>query len=312
MKVYTKKGDAGETSLYGGKRVSKASLKVMAYGAVDSANAALAVARVHMPNQMLKDLLLICQEKLFVVGGELASDPVGLQKLKTVMVPKDAQLLEAVIDEMEKSLPQHDKFIMPGTSLASAQLNLARTAVRTAERQIIVLSEEEAVNPQLMRFINRLSDMLFVMSRYVDALGGDTQKKTDTLALAEAMVEACQAQAKALGVPMVISVMDSGGHLVLLKRMENALVGSIDIAMNKAYTAFAFKLPTEALGNAALPGNSLYGIEQTNQGRVVIFGGGIPLMKNGEVLGAVGVSGGSVEEDIAVAMAAVKVFEMER
>lgn len=312
MKVYTKKGDAGQTSLYGGKRVSKASLKVMAYGAVDSANAALAVAKNHMPNQMLKDLLLICQEKLFVVGGELASDPVGLQKLKTVILPRDAQILESVIDEMEKALPQHDKFIMPGSSVASAQLNLARTAVRAAERQIILLSEEEVVNPQLMRFINRLSDMLFVMSRYVDAIGEVISKKNDTLGLAELMLEAALAKAVALGVNMVMTVVDGGGHTVLLKRMDQALVGSIDIAMNKAYTAFAFKLPTDALAEAALPGNSLYGIEQTNQGRVVIFGGGIPLVKNGEVVGAVGVSGGSVEEDITVAKAAVEVFEMER
>lgn len=312
MKVYTKKGDAGQTSLYGGKRVSKASLKVMAYGAVDSANAALAVAKNHMPNQMLKDLLLICQEKLFVVGGELASDPVGLQKLKTVILPRDAQILESVIDEMEKVLPQHDKFIMPGSSVASAQLNLARTAVRAAERQIILLSEEEVVNPQLMRFINRLSDMLFVMSRYVDAIGEVISKKNDTLGLAELMLEAALAKAVALGVNMVMTVVDGGGHTVLLKRMDQALVGSIDIAMNKAYTAFAFKLPTDALAEAALPGNSLYGIEQTNQGRVVIFGGGIPLVKNGEVVGAVGVSGGSVEEDITVAKAAVEVFEMER
>lgn len=324
-KVYTKGGDGGTTSLYGGTRVSKASSKVMSYGAVDSANAAIGLAAVHQTDPLLKDLLRICQEKLFVVGGELASDPVGVQKLKTVIVPADSRFLEGVIDELSKSLSQNSKFLLPGGSDKSAYLHLARTAVRAAEREIVALGEQAEFNPQIIKFINRLSDMLFVLSRYVDEAQTcsegpkpqrtkaemNTSKGID-LELADDMARSCLMKAERLGVPVVISIVDEGGHLVLLNRMQNAHVGSIDIATNKAYTSLAFKLETSALAQLSAPGQPLYGIQETNQGRVVVFGGGIPFFEGGKIVGAIGVSGGTVEEDIEIAKEAVKVFEMER
>lgn len=326
-KVYTKGGDKGTTSLYGGTRVSKASSKVMSYGAVDSANAALGLAAVHQTEPLLVDLLRVCQEKLFVVGGELASDPVGVQKLKTVIVPADIRFLEGVIDELSKALSQNSKFILPGASEKSAYLHMARTAVRAAEREIVALASTYEMNPQIITFINRLSDMLFVLSRYVDeaqncevaskpvakrAVGENFKGRGIDLELADDMARSCLLKAEALGVPVVIAVVDEGGHLVLLNRMPNAHVGSIDIATNKAFTSLAFKLETGDLAGLSAPGQPLYGIQETNQGRVVVFGGGIPFFENGKIVGAIGVSGGTVEEDIAIAKEAVKVFEMER
>lgn len=332
-KVYTKGGDSGTTSLYGGTRISKASSKVMSYGAVDSANAAIGLAAVHQTEPLLRDLLRICQEKLFVVGGELASDPVGVQKLKTVIVPADIRFLEGVIDELSKSLSQNSKFLLPGGSDKSAYLHLARTAVRAAEREIVALADHAEFNPQIIKFINRLSDMLFVLSRYVDEafhcqessntvpnpspaqVVGKSEIKCSKgidLELADDMARNCLMKAERLGVPVVIAVVDEGGHLILLNRMQNAHVGSIDIATNKAFTSLAFKLETAALAELSAPGQPLYGIQETNQGRVVVFGGGIPFFENGKIVGAIGVSGGTVEEDIEIAKEAVKVFEMER
>ncbi|XVH33376.1 GlcG/HbpS family heme-binding protein (plasmid) [Haloferacaceae archaeon DSL9] len=130
-----------------------------------------------------------------------------------------------------------------------------------------------------------------------------------TLDVARKMIEAAEEKADEIGVPMCIAVMDEGANLVGFHRMDDALLASIDIAQNKAYTSVTLKLDTETVHEASQPGESLYGIGTTNDGRIVTFGGGFPLENNGTVVGGVGVSGGSVEEDIEVAQAAVDVFE---
>lgn len=132
--------------------------------------------------------------------------------------------------------------------------------------------------------------------------------KVLTLELAKKMVEQAEMEAKRIGVPMVISIVDEGGHLVACHRMDNALLVSVELAQNKAWTAVALKMPTHELTPLSVPGAELYGIHTSNNGRVVLFGGGIPLADGKNVVGAVGVSGGSVQQDIQVAQAAVQVF----
>lgn len=119
-------------------------------------------------------------------------------------------------------------------------------------------------------------------------------------------IAAARAKAEEIGVPMVIAVVDAGGNLVALQRMDGALLVSIDIAKNKAYTAVAVKLPTGDLAGVSQPGQPLFGIHNADGGRIVIFGGGIPLKEHGEIIGGIGVSGGSVEEDVLCATAAVE------
>lgn len=116
-------------------------------------------------------------------------------------------------------------------------------------------------------------------------------------------------EAADVGVQMVITVLDDGGNLVASHRMDDAWLASVDIAQNKAWTAVALKMPTSNLEEATVPKAELYGLNTTNQGRIVIFGGGFPLEKNGEIAGAIGVSGSSVENDVKVAEAGVKAFE---
>ena len=132
------------------------------------------------------------------------------------------------------------------------------------------------------------------------------------LELALELIDSAKAKAKEIGVPMVIAVVDAGGNLVALQRMDQALLVSLDIAVNKAYSAVAVKVPTHVLAEVAQPGQPLYGIHTTDKGRIVIFGGGFPLSKGNDIIGGVGVSGGSVEQDMLCAEAALKYFKAKR
>lgn len=129
-----------------------------------------------------------------------------------------------------------------------------------------------------------------------------------TLERAQAVVEAARQKAEEIGVLMNIAIVDEGNNLLAFARMPGAWLGSIDIAQSKAYSARAFDMPTKELGKASQPGEPLFGIHASNHGKIIIFAGGIPLQENGKVVGAIGVSGGSVEQDQEVAEAGVAAF----
>ena len=131
-----------------------------------------------------------------------------------------------------------------------------------------------------------------------------SEQQTVSLADAERVIDAGKAKAAEVGQPMNIAVVDAGGNLVAHVRMDGAWIGSVDIAINKAYTARAFDLPTADLAKQAQPGGQFYGIEASNHGRVMTFAGGVPLEHGGRIVGAVGVSGGEGTQDQAVADAA--------
>jgi uncharacterized protein GlcG (DUF336 family) len=132
--------------------------------------------------------------------------------------------------------------------------------------------------------------------------------RTVGLDTAKTVLEAAERKADEIGVPMNIAVVDRGGNLVAFERMDDAWLASTDIAVDKAFTAAALAMPTEDLAGATQLDESLYGLNTTNDGRLVVFGGGIPLVRDEEVVGAVGVSGGAVEEDVEVAQAGVDAF----
>ena len=126
---------------------------------------------------------------------------------------------------------------------------------------------------------------------------------------AKKIIQDAEAKAKEIGVKMNIAVVDVGGNLVAFERMDNAWMGSINISQSKAFTAVAFNMTTEDLGKESQAGKSLFGIHTTNNGKIVIFGGGIPLSRKGVLVGAIGVSGGAVPQDIEVAKAGAKNFK---
>ena len=129
-----------------------------------------------------------------------------------------------------------------------------------------------------------------------------------TLELVKEIIAGAEEEATKIGVAMVISVVDDGGNLMAIHRMDDAWLASIDISQNKAWTSVALKMPTSNLADATVPAAELYGLNTTNNGRLVVFGGGIPLVVDDKVVGAIGVSGSAVPDDVQVAEAGVKVF----
>jgi cob(I)alamin adenosyltransferase len=169
MKIYTKTGDRGQTGLFGGARVSKAHARVDAYGDVDELNCALGAARVHVTDARVDSRLLEIQTELFALGAELARDPAKQVDLGIDVIEEHSvQQLEAAIDELERDLSPLKTFILPGGCAEAALLHLARATCRRAERRLVALAEVETVRPELLRYVNRLSDLLFVMARHAN------------------------------------------------------------------------------------------------------------------------------------------------
>lgn len=166
MKIYTKTGDRGTTGLFGGTRVAKTHPRVRAYGEVDELNAVLGVARSVVQSEPVAELLQGIQSDLFDVGAELASVPERLNKGGVPMVTEvDVERLERAIDEHESRLEPLATFVLPGGASAAAHLHVARTVCRRAERAVIALHGEEPVRAEVLRYLNRLSDLLFVLAR---------------------------------------------------------------------------------------------------------------------------------------------------
>jgi cob(I)alamin adenosyltransferase len=173
MKIYTKTGDSGQTSLFDKTRVSKADARVEAYGEVDELNASLGTARAAGVDDEIAGLIEWLQKDLFAVGARLAdpSSRIAPRVEKAAIGDAAVQRLEHAIDRLEETLPPLRRFILPGGSSSGALLHLARTVCRRAERRVIALGAN-AVDPVLIIYLNRLSDLLFVMARAVNHRAG--------------------------------------------------------------------------------------------------------------------------------------------
>jgi cob(I)alamin adenosyltransferase len=171
MKIYTREGDGGETSLYGGQRVLKDALRVETYGTVDECNAVLGVALTLVEDAEARATLTRIQGELFEVGADLATPLAKGETVPRVQAEETARL-EAEIDRFEADLPPLRHFILPGGSPGGAALHQARAVCRRAERCLVRLGQAEAVNPEVARYLNRLSDHLFVLARLVNSRAG--------------------------------------------------------------------------------------------------------------------------------------------
>jgi cob(I)alamin adenosyltransferase len=171
-RIYTRSGDEGETGLLFGERVPKADLRCEAYGTLDEAKAALGLARAHSRDAYLKELIEELQSGLSRLCTELASEPARRAEFEKRFQPVDAsmtQRLEELIDTLSAQMGPLRGFVMPGGSAASAALDMSRAIVRRAERRAVALKEQGLLpNPEAIRYLNRLSDLLFVMARYED------------------------------------------------------------------------------------------------------------------------------------------------
>ena len=412
--VYTRTGDKGDTGLFGGSRVPKQSLRVEAYGTVDEANAALGAAKAMLPAGKWRRRVHDVQQRLFVLAAELASDPEGAAILANKINTGDITDLEHLIDDCLAVTGPQREFVVPGRDDRSGAFHQARTVVRRAERRVLTLAETEPVRPELITYLNRLSDAVYSLARLAETwrdeeierivrdavakvlgtpskqaqpdreeraarvettpskpvepdrdegavrvettrqpknrpnpghhgfdtasspseqvgstnftreklaqpdgepLGersastssrGRTPVRRFDLAAAKRIAERAEARSAELGVPVVIAAADAGGNLMLLHRVEGALLASIEIAINKAWSAVAFQAPTATLGPLASGDGPLPGLADTNSGRVVLFGGGVPVHVDGELAGAIGISGGTAEQDVDIATCALQ------
>jgi len=175
VKIYTKTGDGGESSLYGGTRLPKSDLRFEAYGTIDELNATLGEALAQAGAEIFVATLTRIQSELFNVGAELALAPGQESKAALVGIQETAKL-EQRLDEMQAELPELKNFILPGGSALGASLHHARTVARRAERAVVRLSASFSVRPELLAYLNRLSDYLFVLARYVNFKAGIEEK----------------------------------------------------------------------------------------------------------------------------------------
>lgn len=166
MKIYTKTGDKGTTALFTGKRVPKHHIRIESYGTVDELNSFLGLLRDQEMSNHLKEILSLIQNKLFTVGAILATEPSKDQRLKIPRIgEEDIAVLEREIDQMNEELPEMTHFILPGGHPTVSYCHIARTICRRAERMVSYLHENEPVPENLLSYINRLSDYLFVLAR---------------------------------------------------------------------------------------------------------------------------------------------------
>lgn len=329
--IYTRTGDAGDTGLFGGSRVPKQSLRVEAYGTVDEANAALGAAKASLPAGPWRIRVHEVQQRMFVLAAELASDERGAATLAGRIDEDDVVALERLIDDCLAITGPQREFVVPGRDARSGAFHQARTVVRRAERQVLRLAEVEPVRPELITYLNRLSDAVYALARLAETwrdqeleqLVRDQVAKLFAapqpapgarcfdLAAVKQVAERAEARAVELGVAVVVAAVDAAGGLMLLHRMGDALLASTDVAINKAWSAAAFRTTTAALGRLAADGGPLPGLGNTNAGRVVLFGGGVPVFDGDRLVGAVGISGGTVEQDVDIVGCAVQGWPTE-
>ncbi len=307
MKLYTKAGDTGLASTLTRQNIPKSSPVFALLGTLDELSCAIGTAKLQTP--ALRPVLEQLQKDLIALSGELAG---GMSFADAAQVAR----LEKAIDAAMEENAGFTGFVLPGKTIGGAALDTARTVARRAERCAVGASQTGGISRSVLAWLNRLSDLLYALARLSDreGLSAAANFAEESESLCDRALELCQAVRRfacAEGVPVVTAVCDAGGNPLALLREEKAFIASVDIALNKAYTAAALKMSTEELGRLAQPGGSLYGIQQTNGGRIVIFGGGVPLKKSGQVIGGFGVSGGTAEQDTAFGRFATEYFEKE-
>ena len=325
MKIYTKTGDGGETSLIGNVRVPKDHLRVDTYGALDETTSAMGLARSLAISQRTKETLHSVQEQLINLSAEVAAASGDIaRRLKNRISMADIQGLETEIDWLGDHKLQTKGWTIPGTCPSSAALDMARTVSRRAERLLVGLNREEPLRGEVLQYVNRLSDLLYALARYEEwehvlkeVKDGVNKELTATqptpgqplelsFQIAHEICIAAFAKADALGIPVVVAIFDQTGTLQFLARQKGALPVSLQLAQDKAYTAYAVRKPTHEIYAAIQPGEPLYGLQHVNTMPLTVVGGGFPIVADGQIIGSLGISGGTVAEDVAIGSTALE------
>lgn len=330
-------GDKGLTALIPGSMVSKADERVYAMGAVEEAVAQLGLAMVATECPIFRGKIERIQKTLKTLMAGIADSRSG----QFVFSAEEIEFLEEDMAEMRSKLPEGAMQTLPGGCEQSARLDAARAAVRRAERDLIVMDKRYAAKETSKRYLNRLGDYLLTAARYSDLLHTKAEKKagkktsvtaTQTqpdaartvesvvaevlaqmggtalgLEKAVALITAIENEARRQGKQIAVAVVNAQGNPIAMHVMDGAFLVSYDVAMKKAYTAVAVKMPTIELSKLVQPGETFYGLQ--NMDKIITFGGGVPLRAGDTVIGGLGVSGGTGEEDHALCEYGLEVFD---
>ena len=323
MNIYTKNGDKGTTDLVRTKNVSKSDDRIGLVGTIDELTSHIGVVKTMLTDGETVRMLEKIQETLITVMAGVA-DPYN----REYHINDDkTQLLEEEIDRMEGLFDRPKKFILPGGTRLSAETDVARTVARRAERALASVGVKFGADTGAKKYMNRLADYLYVLARYEDAKNsGESEKRMEenrntsvseaviqevmkrmgiqgkiTLESAKRLSEKIEKEAARQGKKAVIAVCGPDGNPIAVHVMDGAFLVSFDVAMKKAYTSVAVKMSTKELSVLAQPGQTFYGVDKMDGGKIVIFGGGVPLKVGDTIIGGLGVSGGTGEEDHALA-----------
>lgn len=328
MTIYTKTGDKGITRLAKVQHISKSDERIHLLGNIDELTSHIGLVKASETRDDIRVELERVQNNLKTVMAGIADQYNTTYAMKEIEVNH----LEEEINRMESSFSMPKEFIIPGENVLSAQFDITRTVARRAERYLSNVEKRYHVDQVMLKYMNRLSDYLFVLARYTDDMFKNgcmkSQKQTQskeyipmaedeivdlvmkkigvgnvkmTLSKAKKLIAKVEEYAVQSGLNAVIAVCGPDGNPIAVHVMDGALLASFDIAMKKAYTSVAIKISTKELGELAQPGAPLYGIENTDGGRIIIFGGGVPLKVEDTIIGGLGVSGGSAEVDTMIA-----------
>ncbi len=340
-KFYTGQGDKGLTALTPAAQVSKADERVAAHGAVEEIIASLGVVKSATECPVFRGKVERIQRTLRTLAQGLRDPRSG----RFVFSAEEITFLETDMDEMLARVPADAlTAALPGGNEQSARLDVAHTVARRAERDMIAMDRRYSVPATFKAYLNRLCDYLLVAARYSDLLYGEaTEKKVAAapatvpaptvsaaapvsdrdaivseilarlggpkvldLAKAKAVIAAVEERARAEGKQAVIAVCNAEGNPIAVHCMDGAFLVSYEVAVKKAYTAVAVKMSTMELHALVQPGGTFYGLQALD--KVITFGGGIPLLSDGVIVGGLGVSGGTGEEDHALALHGAAAF----
>lgn len=328
MSIYTRTGDTGNTSLFDGNRIKKSDDRVHVYGTFDECGAHVSLSEKMIISEDLKPLLIWIQKKLFILNAEIATKKITkeLTEKSDIITSKDVKQLEDWIDYYNSNLIPVKSFILQGKTLSAAQLHVARTVCRRGERLLIKISESENIRPELLEFVNRLSDCLYIFARVEDNLHLensvvelvinrykqtiDSSKENDLLKKTTKIFEACINQANIENIPVAMAIVNSDGKLLSFYQMPNTILVGADLAIKKAISAVSMKTDTEELSKVVQPNSPLYQLECLTDGKIVSFGGGLVIKDfKKQIIAGLGVSGGTVDQDVRIALKGRERFE---
>jgi len=335
MKLYTGNGDSGFSTLSSGIKISKADERFEVLGSIDELVSFIANCRVIVVCPKLNGKLETIQKVL----SSIASAITYTGKKEYLPTAKDLQFLEEQIDKTQGSFEMPTDFSLSGKCELSCRLDLARTVCRRLERTISALDKKYGVDGTVKKYVNRLSDLLFVYARRIDydfengnlsgisseaSISSKTQTSVSTeeiyrevlkrvgfgkqltLETAQKLAKKVREKASEIGLNAVIAIANSQGRPILVEVMDDAFLVSFDVAIKKAYTSSAVKMSTAQLAKEVKEGGSLKGLETETS--LIYLGGGEPLKAGWEVIGAIGVSGGTADQDSFLAEYGAKVF----